>query len=327
LLGRCGDSYLFHEHLEDVNEPTYFHEFAERAAANGLRYLGEAELSSMLLRDYPPEVEAALRRLAPDMVHLEQLQDFLQNRTFRQTLLCHQGVTPDYRLSAERLRGLYAASAARPQSARPDLTSTAKERFTAPGGAAVKTTDPLAKAALIHLAEVWPRAVPFEELRVAARARLGLGGGPDRPSAEEDARVLGQCLLTCYLSDADGLVHLWTQPPPFAAEAGERPRASPLARLQAAASAAATNLRHETLVLDDFSRAVLGLLDGRRDRPALLRELTEAAAPAHPTADLGQDLDETLTRLTASAFLAREPESERRGKKCGGAVRFSLARA
>jgi hypothetical protein len=32
-LGRCGDSYLFHEQLEEVNEPMYFHEFAQRASA------------------------------------------------------------------------------------------------------------------------------------------------------------------------------------------------------------------------------------------------------------------------------------------------------
>jgi methyltransferase-like protein len=306
LLGRCGDSYLFHEQLEDVNEPTYFHEFAARAAARGLRYLGEAELGTMLLRGYPPEVEAALRRLAPDMVRLEQFQDFLQNRTFRQTLLCHQGATPDYHLSAERLRGLYVASRARPQADRPDVISTAEERFEGPSGSAVKSTDPLAKAALVHLAGVWPRAVPFEELQGAARARLGPGTGPDRPSVEEDARVLGQCLLTCYLSDADGLVYLWTQPPPFAARAGERPWASPLARLQAASSAAATNLRHETVLLDDFSRVVLGLLDGRRDRAALLRELAEVA---HPTPDLGRDLAETLSRLAASGFLVRERET------------------
>jgi hypothetical protein len=167
----------------------------------------------------------------------------------------------------------------------------------------VKSTDPLAKAALVHLAEIWPRAVSFEELRRAARSRLGPNAGRDRPSAEEDSRVLGQCLLTCYLSGPDDLVYLWTQPPPLAAEAGERPRASPLARLQAAASQAATNLRHETLLLDDFSRAVLCLLDGRRDRTALLQGLAEGAAPDHPTSDLGPALDETLSRLAANAFL------------------------
>jgi methyltransferase-like protein/trans-aconitate methyltransferase len=308
MLGRCGDSYLFHEHLEDVNEPTYFHEFAARAAARGLQFLGEAELGAMLLHGYPPEVETALPRMAPNMVQLEQYLDFLNNRTFRQTLLCHQGVEPNYRLSAERLRGLYVASRARPLSACPDVDSTAEERFAAPGGATVKSTDPLAKAALLYLAEVWPQAVRFEELARAARARLGPGG----PSAEEDASVLGQCLLTCYLSDPDGLVYLWTQPPSFASEAGEYPTASPLARLQATTAGSATNLRHETLALDDFSRAVLSRLDGRRDRNTLLRDLARRGGSGsistdapEPPAELDRALSETLSRLAADAFLFR----------------------
>jgi len=39
---RSSDSYLFHEHLEEVNEPIYFHQFIDKAAGHGLRYLGEA---------------------------------------------------------------------------------------------------------------------------------------------------------------------------------------------------------------------------------------------------------------------------------------------
>src|SRR5262245_32662991 len=34
-LQKQQDSYLFHEHLEDVNTPTYFYQFAERAAGKG----------------------------------------------------------------------------------------------------------------------------------------------------------------------------------------------------------------------------------------------------------------------------------------------------
>jgi SAM-dependent methyltransferase len=82
LLRRCGDSYLFHEHLEEVNEPTYFHEFIERATARGLQYLAEAELGAMLLDGFPPEVENTLRTMSPDIIHLEQYFDFMRNRTF-----------------------------------------------------------------------------------------------------------------------------------------------------------------------------------------------------------------------------------------------------
>src|SRR6516164_5520024 len=42
------DSCLFHEHLEECNDPIYFYQFIERAAAKGLKYLGEADMRSMV---------------------------------------------------------------------------------------------------------------------------------------------------------------------------------------------------------------------------------------------------------------------------------------
>jgi methyltransferase-like protein len=280
LLGRLPDSYVFHEHLEEINEPVYFLEFARRAAEWGLRYLAEAQLGTMALDGYAPEVQEALRAASPDLIHLEQYLDFLRNRTFRETLLCHQELAVDYRLSAERLRGLYVASPAQP-------LATDEESFTSPSGATVKSTDPLARAALLCLGEIWPRAVSFEELCRAARARLGDGGSAD---ADRDRQIVGQCLLACYLADADGLAYLWTHPPSFAAAAADRPVASPLARLQATHAARATNLRHQTIALDDFHRAVLCRLDGTCDRAALER-------------DLGGAVEGALTCLAANAFL------------------------
>jgi hypothetical protein len=212
LLRRTGDSYLFHEHLEDVNEPCYFHEFMARATAAGLQFLAESELGTMLLNDMPSEIERTLRAMSADLIHLEQYCDFLRNRTFRQTLLCRQGTAVSYRLSVDRLRGLYVASPARTLTPQPDIHSTAEERFTSPKGAIVKSVDPLAKAALVYLAEIWPRAVRFEELGAAARVRLnaGNGGAKTEAAAREDLQTLGQCLLTCYLTGPDDLVYLGT---------------------------------------------------------------------------------------------------------------------
>jgi hypothetical protein len=208
LLRRAGDSYLFHEHLEEVNEPSYFRDFMARAAAAGLQFLAESDLGTMLLNDLPPEVGSALRTISADVIHLEQYGDFLRNRAFRQTLLCRQGTAVSYCLGVDRLRGLYVASPARALSPRPDTHSTAEERFTSPKGAVVKSVDPLAKAALVHLAEIWPRSLRFEDLSLVARTRLNAGGGG--AGTEEDIQTLGQCLLTCYLTGPDDLVYLGT---------------------------------------------------------------------------------------------------------------------
>jgi methyltransferase-like protein/SAM-dependent methyltransferase len=321
VLRRHGDSYLFHEHLEEVNEPTFFREFIKRATARGLQFLAETELGTMLPGAFPPEIQSTLRAMSADVIQLEQYLDFLRNRTFRQTLLCRRGTGVNYCLDVERLRGLYVASPARALTAQPDIYSTAEEHFTSPRGATVKSVDPLAKAALVHLAEVWPRAMRFDDLCGAARARLnaGVGGARTEGKALEDATVLGQCLLTCYLTGPDDLVYLSTYAPRFAADVGDRPLASSLARLQAATSNRATNLRHQTAPLDDFSREVLLRLDGRHDRTALVRGLEEVQqqgrlngtgqndpqAITGPPEVLNNTLDQALQRLVSGVFLVR----------------------
>ena len=67
-------------------------------------------------------------------------------------------------------------------------------------------------------------------------------------------------------------MELFTQPPRFTLDIVERPVASPLARLQARAGPRLTNLRHETLTVDEIGRQLILHLDGSRNR-AQLRDL------------------------------------------------------
>src|SRR5205823_1951011 len=68
LLRGKADSYLLHEHLEDVNEPVYFHDFDEQAAAKDLEFLGEADLGVMLSEGLGADVEGILAKLATTVV-------------------------------------------------------------------------------------------------------------------------------------------------------------------------------------------------------------------------------------------------------------------
>jgi hypothetical protein len=145
------------------------------------------------------------------------------------------------------------------------------------------------------------------------------GANPDE-SSERDTQILGQCLLTCYLSDSRSPVHLHTHPPHFALELTARPVASPLARLQAATSNKVTTLRHQTVLLDDFIRTVLRHLDGSHDRAALLQTVEKAVLqggltlealpdPARDAARrrevLGKALEQALSQVAANALLIR----------------------
>src|SRR5207247_2451057 len=81
FLGEKGDYYLCHEQLEDNNIPVYFHQFMERAAAQGLQFLGETWQQGRLAH-FGPEVRTTLQQLAGDIIELEQYLDFLGNRNF-----------------------------------------------------------------------------------------------------------------------------------------------------------------------------------------------------------------------------------------------------
>ena len=102
---------------------------------------------------------------------------------------------------------------------------------------------------------------------------------------------------------ACGLFQLHVHRPQFAAVAGERPRASAVARFQARTEPYVTNLCHETVQLEDgLSEHLLRALDGTRDRQQLLEELRAIADPEQ-TAALEQDLERSLQGLAKLALL------------------------
>ncbi len=256
LLERSA-AVIYHDDLAEVNHPVYFHEFARHAAEHGLQFLSEAGMVASE-GQLPEPVRAALQPLDQDPVRKEQYLDFLRLRRFRQTLLCRAGLAVERPVKPERVRALWAASKARP--AGPPEQSTGAVEFRSASGAAAKTVHPVAKAALSLLGRVWPRRVAFEDLLREIPA-----------ATVQDAASLAEILWqTCRC----GLVELHAWPGGFAAEPGERPAASALARLELRGGTTATTLAHGVVEIDDEKgRRLVELLDGTRDRAALAAEL------------------------------------------------------
>ena len=120
--------------------------------------------------------------------------------------------------------------------------------------------------------------VPFATLR----ERLGVG-------ADELAEALVQGF------DA-GAIAFHVVPSPAAAVAGAHPRASGLARSQARPGAVVTTLRNQVVrITDEPTGALLGLLDGTRDREAILE--------AFPGALDAPSLDAALAKFAELGLL------------------------
>jgi len=256
------DVYLFHEYLEEHNQAFYFHEFVDEAARHGLGFLAEADLGSMLLSSFPPEVAQRLQRIAPDIIRMEQHMDFLRNRMFRQTLLVHQRSPIQRTVNGLQLSGMLLSSNVRPESGRPVLAHGVSEPFVIPAAPKQMVSDALTKAALVVMGKEWPRCFAFEELYQLSLARLREEIG-DAPVEHDDMESFAKRMLQAYTARA---VDLRVAAPRLALSISERPVASPLARYQLASGArVVTNLRHELTDLPELPRRVLMLLDGTRD--------------------------------------------------------------
>lgn len=269
------DSYLFHDYLEDVNEPLYFYQFVEAAEAQGLQYLGEADYRVMSVSNFPREVEAMLHSVASNRVEMEQYMDFLRNRMFRQTLLCHREVALEKRPLPQSILGLHVSSPAKPESQPVDIHNRDTVTFRGPSSV-MTSSEPVVKAAMLQLGEAWPRSLPFATLFAAARSKLNPQPVVvDISHVTYDTQQLAEPLLRCY---ATALITLSVQPSRFTLEVSSRPLASRLARLQAGSGNSVTNHHHDTVHLNDLERHVLPHLDGEHDRAAIVAALAERVA-------------------------------------------------
>ena len=255
-----GAEAIFHDDLSEFNDPVYLMDFIGHAARHGLQYLGDAEPVRDDVRDLPWPAE--------DWFEARQYGDFLACRKFRESILCRKDIRLDRSLSLDRFLALAAASRVKPAEPQPD----GAQKFELSQGRSLTTNHPLVKDVLCFLASRWPGSVPV--------AGLPLGGY--RPEDAAD--------MLMHLAEAEA-IELWQQPPRVATAIAERPVASPLARFQLSLGlAVVTNQRHQSIDLpDETGRALISLLDGTRDREALVAAMGRVApgpegTPADPAA-------------------------------------------
>lgn len=315
-LLKTNEGAIYHDTLADINQPVYFHEFLSHAARFGLKFLSEAEHFNVREHPFPVEVAEQLQVLAQEnLAAKEQYLDFLEGRSFRQTLLCHHGVEIKSEFKVEHIDKFYLASTARPVSTDLDLLSTKPEQFRTVKNADMTTNFPLAKAAMFYLGQIYPRAVRFDELLVEAFRLIGRGSVGDELEVKTDSQTVAELMLKTY---GAGVIDFHLHVSNFTVTPGERPLASPLARLQAQSGTITTSLLGNNVRIDDaLGLQLLLLLDGTRDRAALIKDL-ESSIESKPQSlasdmsiedrkklmqELPQKLDQKIDELARLGFL------------------------
>jgi len=285
------DADFFHDELAAINHPVAVTTFATHAVRHGLQLLGEANYFEMDTARFGEQVAATLAGLEQrSFVLKEQYADFLKCRQFRQSLLCRSEVALDRTFHPDRVAGLWASSDLAP-GAEPD----GAVRFSSPGYGSFATADPIAVAALRALHAVHPAALRFSSVLDAVM-----------PATEETSRFKVTRHLASVLQQSYGMgmIELHTRPRPVVLSPAERPVSSPLARLTIARGGeAVVNLRHEHVGLgDDGTRVLLSLLDGTRDREALVQEMRGRSGDVDE-GSLAAAVEEGLRSLGRSGLL------------------------
>ncbi len=262
------DQRLSHEYLGPVHMPIHFQKVIARADHHRLAYLCDAEPALSADHSLAPEAERARQRSPDELVFAEQYYDYLTNRRFRRTLLCRRGAPIKRTIDPCIVDTMFVSSRGLPVGDASDAAIRGPAPMTfSTSESDIATASPRMKAALVHLAKVSPRAIPFPELVEHVRERLG---GAALSDAELDD--LRNDVVHAFLSSI-GVVTLRTYAPPAVAEPGERPVASAWARYLAREGERAPSLDHDMVQLDDVLRRIVPLLDGTRDRGALETEL------------------------------------------------------
>ena len=261
LLSQVRDNYLLHDHLEVENNPVYFYEFINMANRHNLQYLADTSVSSMFTGNLPKETADKLQGLS-SLINIEQYMDFIRNRRFRRTLLCRKEQQIQRNIESSDIENFYLSTPLQPTEAitEQQISSQDAIQFSF-GGLDFKLEEPLAKQALAHLLEQQSKPLHFNDLCrfLQQKSQLDLAVIKDY--------LFNKVYLTRLLFA--GAINIHSDAGRATTTVADAPIISGLAKVQAAAGNTVTNLRHQSVTVQDPDRLVLQHADGSRSQQEL----------------------------------------------------------
>ncbi len=268
MLTKVDDSYIAHEFLECENEPLYFTDFLKAADKHGLAYLGDADPATMVADNLPEQTAKTLKSLNLNLLATEQYMDFLRNRTFRSTLLCHSGSALNRNVSPEKLQGLSVASLI---GLKQPHNGSQPAIFVGSNGMELTVSDSITAAVFKAVAGIGRKVRPVSAFIEDLRPVLSGSKAVKNEAALPDA--ISQILLHGYFKK---MLDFTLTATGATAESDANPVVLPLARWQAANGLRVSSQRLDMLNSDPFVAKFITLCDGTRDREALIKAMVEA---------------------------------------------------
>lgn len=269
LLSKQSDHYLRHDHLEEDNKQFYFSEFMKEAASRGMQYLSDTSIASMYVGNMP-KVAAEKLQTINDIVRTEQYMDYITNRRFRSTLLCHQSVKLNRNLNADIIKKFRMSFNVAPDQdeAQKDLNNNDimkfyynnnKENF-------ISSSSPSLKSVLMVFSENQNIPLSFDEIVDMANKKLQ-GNHKDAIAKELLANAMqlvikGYMNLSLFAYDKQK-VDL------------SKPKVTKLAYYQATntPNTWVTNLMHNAVGVNAFDKFAIKYMDGKHTQAQIVDQL------------------------------------------------------
>lgn len=269
----AADDYLAHEYLADDNEAFWLGDVVRDFSEHGLHYVCDA-LSNRVEGWVDPGFRARAAVMSDDAIEREELLDLASYRQLRAAVF--SPTAPGDPIGEAILDDAFVAGALRRRNDPFDLSAGVPEPFDGPHGHEVQVTRPVAKAALLILAERYPEGLRFSDLLARAHAMLDEHGvRRDLAEARTEDGELKRGLYDLYRNLE---IEVREQAPTLRTTAGAKPEATRLARYEAASGANLTTPLHTALPLEPIDRALVARLDGASSPDDVVASVVAAIA-------------------------------------------------
>lgn len=270
------DNYFYHDQIADTNQPFYFHEFAKSIDKYGLKYLRECDLQVTTSRNFSPEVAEVLNNLGDDIIFIEQHIDFIINRMFRETLICHKDANIQRLVTPANIMHLFFTSELVPVDKNVSISPEVEIKFTAKKGADFTSKGPNSKALWLYLSETSPKPLDINSITSGVMIILKQNQAL-LPSLPTEKELQDMILADLLWGISIGFIQLYTSPINVCTTVSNMPLATPLTRYEATRHNWVTSQLHEHIWIDNLSHHLLPLLDGNNDINALIEKMSNLA--------------------------------------------------
>lgn len=301
-LAQREDSYLRHEYLAEENKQFYFHEFIDLAKAQELNYLGESNFHAMFLGNLPTKAVEKLKDIQ-DIVRTEQYMDFIQNRRFRCTLLCHNNITLNRNITPESMKGFYLQCNLVPEKLESEIeiNNSLENIFfylNNDKSISVSSSSPIMKAIFYTYVDNIGNVLTAEELFNLAQKKLPKFKKQD--FEQEFNAIIAKLVFSGY-------VKLFATKPVFVYKISKKPKVSDLALYQIKHAVGnkfwITTQINEVFAPQIHQKFVLELLDGTNSLEQLNEKILDKFISGEMTANDG---DKKVTDPELLKQLAKE---------------------